>query len=274
MPGGTTGRILSLLRTEVFSRYGYPRCLLSDNGSQFTSRQWQLALSEWGIEHWTTPTYQPQANPTERRNRDLKQILRVHLLDKQHRTWDQHLPKSLFALRQRGNRITGYSPAELFFGRRLCRPGDWQMGPAPEGSHADADIWYEAHKKEVDAKRVRARERMLKQAGALDIQEENAFKPGELVLRRNHALSNKAEGYHAGLAQKWVGPFEVDQRLGQGVYVLKTIPPVKVHASDLKRVEQSLRFNQRAEVEGDTTSAEVRGPRYNLRLRPGSVTPG
>lgn len=68
IPEATSGRILLLLRTEVFSRYGYPRCLLTDNGSQFTSRQWLQTLSDWGIEHWTTPIYHPQANPTERRN--------------------------------------------------------------------------------------------------------------------------------------------------------------------------------------------------------------
>lgn len=34
-----TNSIVAILQSEVFSRYGYPRCLLSDNGSQFTSSQ-------------------------------------------------------------------------------------------------------------------------------------------------------------------------------------------------------------------------------------------
>lgn len=45
-PEATSGQILQLLKTEVFSRYGYPRCILSDNGSQFTSRQWLQTLSD------------------------------------------------------------------------------------------------------------------------------------------------------------------------------------------------------------------------------------
>ena len=131
MPEATTNRILGLLWTEVFSRYGYPRCLLTDNGSQFTSRQWKNTMSEWSIEHWTTPIYNPRANPTERRNQELKKMLRIHLVDKEHKKWDQHLPEILLALRQRVNRSTGYSPAELFLGRPIYRVGDWELPGRP-----------------------------------------------------------------------------------------------------------------------------------------------
>ncbi|KAG8261821.1 hypothetical protein J6590_080120 [Homalodisca vitripennis] len=57
-------------------------------------------LREWKVEHWTTPIYHPQANPTERRNQELKKLLRTHLIDKEHKTWDQQLPQSLFAFHQ------------------------------------------------------------------------------------------------------------------------------------------------------------------------------
>ncbi|MGP1959512.1 MAG: integrase catalytic domain-containing protein [Arsenophonus sp. NC-TX2-MAG3] len=40
IPQATTG-LLSILQTEIFSRYGYPRCLLTDNGCQFVSHQWR-----------------------------------------------------------------------------------------------------------------------------------------------------------------------------------------------------------------------------------------
>ena len=58
---------------------------------------------------------------------------------------------------------------------------------------------------------------------------------------KDHTLSNKVNGYHAGLVQKWVGPFEVDQRVGDGVYSLRTSPPVKAHNAKLKMVKQPLR---------------------------------
>lgn len=70
------------------------RCLLSDNGAQFDSGQWKGTLEERGIEHWMTPIYHPQANPTKSWNHALKRLLRVlHLLNDK---WDQHLDEILF----------------------------------------------------------------------------------------------------------------------------------------------------------------------------------
>ena len=42
-------------------------------------------------------------------------------------------------------------------------------------------------------------------------EEEEILNQGDLVLLQNHTHSNKTDGYNAGLAQKWVGPFEADQ---------------------------------------------------------------
>ena len=54
--------------------------------------------------------------------------------------------------------------------------------------------------------------------------------------------SNKADGYHAGLAQKWVGLFEENQHLENGMSSSwpKDISSVKVHASKLKGAKQPL----------------------------------
>ncbi|KAG8250639.1 hypothetical protein J6590_096737, partial [Homalodisca vitripennis] len=35
------------------------------------------------------------------------------------------------------------------------------------------------------------------------------FKPDDLVFRRNYAFSNKVDGHHAGLGQKFIGPLRL-----------------------------------------------------------------
>lgn len=241
IPEATSGRILNLLRTEVFSRYGYPRCILTDNGSQFTSKQWLQCLSDWGIEHWTTPIYHPQANPTERRNQELKKLLRVHLLDKEHTKWDQHLHESLLAIRQRVNRVTGFSPAELFLGRSIKRTGDWNFVREGKESPLTPAEWSRENQREIQTKIFEATERTRREAEQIDKQGEEDFRPGTKVLRRNHPQSSKLQKFHAGMAPKWLGPFEVEQKLGNGVYLLKSNPPIKVHASELKVLPRPLR---------------------------------
>ena len=75
----TATRITQILEGEVFSRWSYPRRILSDNGSQFTGHIWAEASQKWDSELWTTPSYHPRANPTERRNQEIKKGLRLRL---------------------------------------------------------------------------------------------------------------------------------------------------------------------------------------------------
>lgn len=47
------------------------------------------------------------------------------------------------------------------------------------------------------------------------------FEKGQTVLKRAHWLSNKARGFSAKLAPKWIGPFQVEKRLSPTIYVEK-----------------------------------------------------
>ncbi|GFU39120.1 hypothetical protein TNCV_378321 [Trichonephila clavipes] len=60
------------LLNEVFLRYGVPRRLISDNGTQFVSAVMQQLCFVLDINQSLIPVYHPQANPVERKNRDLK----------------------------------------------------------------------------------------------------------------------------------------------------------------------------------------------------------
>ena len=54
----------------VFTRYGYPFSVKSDNGPQFVSHVFKDFLVEHRIEHHTSPPLWPQANgEVERQNR-------------------------------------------------------------------------------------------------------------------------------------------------------------------------------------------------------------
>ncbi|GFX88032.1 uncharacterized protein TNCV_158501 [Trichonephila clavipes] len=74
-----------------------------------------------GIRHVKTVVYRPQANRTERVNRDLVQMIANYAND-QHDTWDQFLREFAYAIRTAMNETTGKTPAELFLGRKLITP--------------------------------------------------------------------------------------------------------------------------------------------------------
>lgn len=107
---------VKILIDEVFLRYGLPKRLISDNGSQFISEIIQHTTYCLGIEQSLTPLYHPQANPVERRNRDLKTQLGI-LVGDYHREWPKNLPSIRFAMNTTRCESTDKTPAFLCFGR-------------------------------------------------------------------------------------------------------------------------------------------------------------
>lgn len=85
------------LLNDVFLRYGIPRRLLTDNGSQFISALMQQLTHYLGIQQTLTPVYHPEANPVERKNRDMKTQLAI-LVGNNHTAWAEDLPSIRFAM--------------------------------------------------------------------------------------------------------------------------------------------------------------------------------
>ena len=53
------------------------RELISDNGVQFVSSEFEECLHKYGVKHIKTALYHPQNNPIERFNRVLKESLKA-----------------------------------------------------------------------------------------------------------------------------------------------------------------------------------------------------
>jgi hypothetical protein len=104
---------------EVGLRYGIPRKLISDNGTQFISAIMQKICFCLGISQAFTPVYHPEANPVERRNRDLKTRLAIQIRDKPHSDWPRQLSSIRFAMNTARSQSTGKTPAFLLFGSEI-----------------------------------------------------------------------------------------------------------------------------------------------------------
>ncbi|GFW05008.1 uncharacterized protein TNCV_598021 [Trichonephila clavipes] len=68
----TARECATTLEEEVILRYSLPRRLISDHGSQFVGAVMQQLCFMLNIDQDIIPVYHPQANPVERKNRDLK----------------------------------------------------------------------------------------------------------------------------------------------------------------------------------------------------------
>ncbi|GFX92349.1 transposon Tf2-11 polyprotein [Trichonephila clavipes] len=106
---------------NYISRYGAPISLISDNGPQFISEVFEPLSHRLDIKHMKTITYRPQANLTERVNRNLVQMIACFVKEN-HENWDRFLHEFAFALRTSVNETTNKTPAELFLGRKIITP--------------------------------------------------------------------------------------------------------------------------------------------------------
>ena len=218
-------RLTKALEEEVFARYGYPRRILSDNGTQFTGHVWTEASQRWDCELWTTPVYHPRANPTERRNQELKKGLRLDLYEQSQRTWNRHLPNLLFVSRSRKNAATGVTPSHLLFGRTIARPGEWRFRTPQERDEED-----DLRRQESEA-RQRQAEYQARYASAPD---QPRFTSGDWVYVPNHQQSDKAAGFNAKLARTKLGPYQILEHISGEVYwLLKDGIRQKVHGDTL-----------------------------------------
>ena len=105
----------------VFARYGNPEELVSDNGPQFTSYEFEQFLSSRNIRHIRTCVYTPQQNGlVEVFNRYIKYGVEAFTSD--HTGWDQGMNELLAQFRATAPTPNSKSPAELMFGRKLRLP--------------------------------------------------------------------------------------------------------------------------------------------------------
>ena len=121
---------------RIFSGVGFPKEILTDQGTNFTSHLLAELLHVRPIR--TTP-YHPQTDGlVERFNCILKMMLRKTAV-KEGVDWDVMLPYLLFAYKEVPQASTGFSPFELLYGHHVQGPLDvlsetWQSSTKSEES--------------------------------------------------------------------------------------------------------------------------------------------
>ena len=112
-----TAKVIETLRF-IFNREGLPHQLVSDNGVQFTSNEFQDFLQENYIEHIRTPLYNPESNSVvERFNRTLSEQIEIAM--NQHIPIKRYIQAFLQNYRATPHASTLASPSILLHGREM-----------------------------------------------------------------------------------------------------------------------------------------------------------
>ena len=111
--------IVKCLYDNYFRHYGFPQCLLSDQGTEFCNAILNKMCIYMNIKKLRTSPYHPQTyGAVECVHQTLEQMI-AKLDNKQHRKWPKHLGSITHAYNLTRSQIMGYSPYFLMMG---CRP--------------------------------------------------------------------------------------------------------------------------------------------------------
>jgi len=119
MTNTTAQTTITALR-DIFSRHGLPEILVSDNGAQFTARDFEQFCSNNGILHRTSAAYKQSTNgQVERVVQILKSAIKLSSADQQRCVSCNIIAKYLLVYRNTPHSTTGEAPSLLLMGRRL-----------------------------------------------------------------------------------------------------------------------------------------------------------
>ena len=238
IPDQSATSVAEKLVSEFICRFGVPRQLHSDQGTNFESKVMAEVCKLLNIEKTRTTPLHPQSDgQVERYNRTLIEMLRGKLKDSQG-DWDLQLPTCMMAYRSSVHESTGSTPNELMLGREIEVPLDVLTELSPDTSTPVSD-YAQALKRRLAMAHEFARQNLKKTAvrQKRNYDKKMAGKPfqvGDSVWL--HQVRRK-KGRNPKLDCPWEGPYLVTAVLSDVVYRIQRTQrarPKVVHSDRLK----------------------------------------
>ena len=233
MRATTSIEIAEVLVNQVFTRYGLPRYILSDNGPQFVSNLFDEFCRLMAIQRKFTANYHPQTNMTERVNRTLKPLIAIFAQEHPH-SWDKEIQKLALAIRTSINETTGETPAFLMFGRDPIIPLDLIIGDPiqelpPVNAEQEQVQGYKNHlinNLRVAFNTVREHSEVEKISQKMKYDRhttQREFKEGDLVWVATTAAQIGENSIRSKLQPIYQGPCRIMEKLAPSTFVVKRI---------------------------------------------------
>ena len=201
---------------HVWKHHGLPRTIVSDRGTQFTSRLWQRICQRLGISTKLSTAFHPETDgQSENSNQILEQYLRSYVNYLQD-DWVNWLPMAEFAANNHKSESTGVTPFYAVYGQHplMGHEPPQSTRRLPERQQLDiaaADKFAEGMKELTDYLHAEMKLAQARYAEQADKSRSLApiFKKGDKVWLDTRNL--KMERPSKKLSERYIGPYTVNE---------------------------------------------------------------
>ncbi|RWV76896.1 hypothetical protein GW17_00062366 [Ensete ventricosum] len=229
---------------NIITRFGLPRAIITDNGTQFNNTKFKTFCQSYRIQLKFSSIAHPQANElAEVTNRAILEGLKKRVSNAT-TSWVEELPSALWALRTTPKTPTGESPYSLAFGTEAVLPPEvvFPTLRVQTQHQEESDQQLRRSLDLLEEKRADAHLRALAYRRAVARIYNRRVRPqrvrtGDFVLRKTEVSDpTRSRGK---LAPNWEGPYRVIDVIRDGTYTLTTMEgrmlPRTWHITNLRK---------------------------------------
>jgi hypothetical protein len=232
-------KLAEFYMSRIVCLHGVPKKIVSDRGSQFTSKFWEKLHKSMDTKLNFTSAYHPQMDvQTERTNQILEDMLRACSL-KYGKSWDKSLPYAEFSYNISYQASIKMAPYEALYERQCRTPLFWSQ---TRESHVFGPEVLKDAEKQVQMVRESMKVAQTRQKSYVDKRRRDlSFEVGDFVYLKVSAMRGTYRFKVKGkLAPRYVGPFKIVDRKGEVAYRLELAPQLSdvhdvFHVSQLKK---------------------------------------
>ena len=219
----TVEQYAELYIKEIVRLHGTPRSIVSDRDPTFTSKFWESLHKALGTQLRFSTAFHPQTDgQSERTIQILEDMMRACVLDFGG-SWSKYLPLMEFSYNNSYQSTIGVAPYEMLYGRKCRSPIHWDE--AGERSYLGPELVQETNEA-LEKIRARMLATQSRQKSYADLKRKSVeFQVGDHVFLRVSPMRGvKRFGVKGKLSPRFIGPFEVLDRIGEVAYRL-AMPP-------------------------------------------------